>query len=73
MSSDRRVQHLLDAREVTVRFGGLTAVDHVDAVFMPGELVGSLGGVGAGAALSCSPAGDLLATAGPISQTYVRM
>ena len=37
------------------------------------ELVGSLGGVGAGAALSCSPTGDLLATAGPISQTYVRM
>jgi len=48
MSSDRRVQPLLDAREVTVRFGGLTAVDHVDAVFMPGELVGIIGPNGAG-------------------------
>ena len=48
MSSDRRVQPLLDAREVTVRFGGLTAVDHVDAMFMPGELVGIIGPNGAG-------------------------
>lgn len=36
------------------------------------ELIGSLGGVGAGATLSCSPSGDLVASAGPISQTYVR-
>lgn len=48
MSSDVHVKPLLDAREVTVRFGGLTAVDHVDAVFMPGELVGIIGPNGAG-------------------------
>ncbi len=48
MSSDIHIQPLLDAREVTVRFGGLTAVDHVDAVFMPGELVGIIGPNGAG-------------------------
>jgi branched-chain amino acid transport system ATP-binding protein len=48
MSSDPHIQPLLDAREVTVRFGGLTAVDHVDAVFMPGELVGIIGPNGAG-------------------------
>jgi branched-chain amino acid transport system ATP-binding protein len=48
MSSDIHTQPLLDAREVTVRFGGLTAVDHVDAVFMPGELVGIIGPNGAG-------------------------
>ena len=39
---------LLEAREVTVRFGGLTAVDGVDAVFRPGELVGIIGPNGAG-------------------------
>ena len=39
---------LLEAREVTVRFGGLTAVDGVDAVFHPGELVGIIGPNGAG-------------------------
>ncbi|MBW0169770.1 MAG: ATP-binding cassette domain-containing protein, partial [Hydrogenophaga sp.] len=41
-------QPLLDAREVTVRFGGLTAVDAVSARFMPGELVGIIGPNGAG-------------------------
>ncbi len=39
---------LLDAREITVRFGGLTAVDAVDAVFTAGELVGIIGPNGAG-------------------------
>ena len=39
---------LLDARDVTVRFGGLTAVDAVNARFMPGELVGIIGPNGAG-------------------------
>ncbi len=39
---------LLEAREVTVRFGGLTAVDRVDARFMAGELVGIIGPNGAG-------------------------
>ena len=47
MTSDTR-QPLLDAREVTVRFGGLTAVDAVSARFMPGELVGIIGPNGAG-------------------------
>ena len=39
---------LLEAHEVTVRFGGLTAVDAVSATFMPGELVGIIGPNGAG-------------------------
>ncbi|WP_302174698.1 ABC transporter ATP-binding protein [uncultured Hydrogenophaga sp.] len=39
---------LLQAGEVTVRFGGLTAVDAVSATFMPGELVGIIGPNGAG-------------------------
>ena len=43
---DARV--LLEAREVTVRFGGLVAVDAVSATFHPGELVGIIGPNGAG-------------------------
>jgi branched-chain amino acid transport system ATP-binding protein len=39
---------LLEARDVTVRFGGLTAVDGVSASFFPGELVGIIGPNGAG-------------------------
>jgi branched-chain amino acid transport system ATP-binding protein len=39
---------LLEARGVTVRFGGLTAVDNVSAAFAPGELVGIIGPNGAG-------------------------
>lgn len=39
---------LLEAREVTVRFGGLVAVDAVSAAFGPGELVGIIGPNGAG-------------------------
>jgi len=39
---------LLEARGVTVRFGGLTAVDAVSAAFAPGELVGIIGPNGAG-------------------------
>jgi branched-chain amino acid transport system ATP-binding protein len=39
---------LLEAREVTVRFGGLTAVDAVSASFGAGELVGIIGPNGAG-------------------------
>ena len=39
---------LLDAQEVTVRFGGLTAVDGVSAAFRAGELVGIIGPNGAG-------------------------
>ena len=39
---------LLEARDVTVRFGGLTAVDAVSAAFAPGELVGIIGPNGAG-------------------------
>jgi branched-chain amino acid transport system ATP-binding protein len=41
-------RYLLEARDVTVRFGGLTAVDAVSACFMPGELVGIIGPNGAG-------------------------
>jgi branched-chain amino acid transport system ATP-binding protein len=39
---------LLEAREVSVRFGGLVAVDSVSAAFAPGELVGIIGPNGAG-------------------------
>lgn len=39
---------LLEAREVTVRFGGLVAVDAVSATFGAGELVGIIGPNGAG-------------------------
>jgi branched-chain amino acid transport system ATP-binding protein len=39
---------LLEAREVSVRFGGLVAVDGVSAAFAPGELVGIIGPNGAG-------------------------
>ena len=39
---------LLEARDITVRFGGLTAVDAVSACFKAGELVGIIGPNGAG-------------------------
>jgi branched-chain amino acid transport system ATP-binding protein len=39
---------LLEARAVTVKFGGLTAVDAVSAAFGAGELVGIIGPNGAG-------------------------
>jgi branched-chain amino acid transport system ATP-binding protein len=39
---------LLEARGVTVRFGGLVAVDSVSAAFAAGELVGIIGPNGAG-------------------------
>jgi branched-chain amino acid transport system ATP-binding protein len=39
---------LLEARDVTVRFGGLVAVDAVSASFRRGELVGIIGPNGAG-------------------------
>jgi branched-chain amino acid transport system ATP-binding protein len=39
---------LLEARELTVRFGGLVAVDAVNARFTSGELVGIIGPNGAG-------------------------
>jgi urea transport system ATP-binding protein len=39
---------LLEAHNVTVRFGGLVAVDAVSASFAPGELVGIIGPNGAG-------------------------
>jgi len=39
---------LIEARELTVRFGGLVAVDAVSAAFAPGELVGIIGPNGAG-------------------------
>jgi ABC-type branched-subunit amino acid transport system ATPase component len=39
---------LLEARDVTVRFGGLVAVDAVSVAFRAGELVGIIGPNGAG-------------------------
>ncbi|MEY4652519.1 MAG: hypothetical protein RI884_1100 [Pseudomonadota bacterium] len=46
--SDNPSVPLLEAHEVTVRFGGLVAVDAVSAQFRPGELVGIIGPNGAG-------------------------
>lgn len=43
-----RATPLLEAHDVTVRFGGLVAVDGVSASFVPGELVGIIGPNGAG-------------------------
>jgi ABC-type branched-subunit amino acid transport system ATPase component len=43
-----QVLPLLEAHNVTVRFGGLVAVDGVSASFVPGELVGIIGPNGAG-------------------------
>jgi len=48
MSSHGAAAPLLEARGVTVRFGGLTAVDAVSASFSAGELVGIIGPNGAG-------------------------
>jgi branched-chain amino acid transport system ATP-binding protein len=39
---------LLEARKITVRFGGLVAVDNVSVAFRPAELVGIIGPNGAG-------------------------
>ena len=39
---------LLQVSEVTVRFGGLTALDHVDLDVMPGSITGLIGPNGAG-------------------------
>ncbi len=39
---------LLDARDVTIRFGGLTAVSHFNLAIQPRELVGLIGPNGAG-------------------------
>ncbi len=46
--SDNPSVPLFEAHEVTVRFGGLVAVDAVSAQFRPGELVGIIGPNGAG-------------------------
>lgn len=46
--SEQGAPPVLDARDITVRFGGLTAVDAVSASFSAGELVGIIGPNGAG-------------------------
>jgi branched-chain amino acid transport system ATP-binding protein len=46
--ADRAATPLLEARDISVRFGGLTAVDAVSASFHAGELVGIIGPNGAG-------------------------
>jgi branched-chain amino acid transport system ATP-binding protein len=46
--SEQGALPVLDARDITVRFGGLTAVDAVSASFSAGELVGIIGPNGAG-------------------------
>ena len=39
---------VLECRDVVKRFGGITAVDHVDLMVRPGEIVGLIGHNGAG-------------------------
>ncbi len=46
--SEHTLPPLMEAHNVTVRFGGLVAVDAVSANFAPGELVGIIGPNGAG-------------------------
>ena len=46
--SDNTQAPLLEAQDITVRFGGLVAVDAVSARFQAGELVGIIGPNGAG-------------------------
>lgn len=48
MSSEVRKLPLLAAQDITVRFGGLVAVDNVSVAFQPAELVGIIGPNGAG-------------------------
>ncbi len=42
------MQPILQIRDVTVRFGGLTAVDNANLTIQPGELIGFVGPNGAG-------------------------
>jgi branched-chain amino acid transport system ATP-binding protein len=45
---DPDAKPVLECREVVKRFGGITAVDHVDLTVRPGEIVGLIGHNGAG-------------------------
>jgi len=47
-STSAEVEPLLSARQVTMRFGGLVAVDKVDFDVYPGEIMGLIGPNGAG-------------------------
>ncbi len=42
------MSNAIEARGIVVRFGGLTALDHVDLVLAPGEMLGVVGATGAG-------------------------
>jgi branched-chain amino acid transport system ATP-binding protein len=65
---------LLEARGVTVRFGGLVAVDAVSAAFGAGELVGIIGPNGAGKTTFFNTLSGVLApTAGELFVTGQRL
>jgi branched-chain amino acid transport system ATP-binding protein len=58
---------LLDAREVTMNFGGFTAVSRADLAVEPGEIVGLIGPNGAGkSTLFGCMVGDLRPSAGRV-------
>ena len=65
---------LLEARAVTIRFGGLRAVDDVSAAFAPGELVGIIGPNGAGKTTFFNALSGVIApTAGDLFVQGVRL
>jgi ABC-type branched-subunit amino acid transport system ATPase component len=47
-TADRGARPVLECRDVVKRFGGITAVDHVDLQLHPGEIIGLIGHNGAG-------------------------
>jgi ABC-type branched-subunit amino acid transport system ATPase component len=56
----------LAARDVVVRFGGLTAVDHASIEVRPGEIVGLIGTNGAGKSTLMNAIGGLISGGGSI-------
>src|SRR5215203_7495291 len=59
--------HSLETRDLTIRFGGHVAVDHVSCAFRPGELTAIVGPNGAGKTTYFNLiSGQLAASAGQV-------